>query len=269
MGKLLGLVALVVLALIFFAPRTLPRALRALGRFLRTAGRAGQEIATGEDLEDGPLAQLEVRAGDLVAGRIESSHRSASPDAQERIARIGARIAKGARRSHLPFRFLVLEEETPNAWAVPGGRIYITSSLVELCGTGDDALAGVLGHEIAHVDLRHALRKLAARTAAHVGTSVLFRSRLGVVRRVAGELEELTVCGYDRENELQADLHGATLAGRAGYDPAALADLLAELEKLSPEGCGPLAAAESYFRSHPPLALRRQELERRFGSGRS
>jgi predicted Zn-dependent protease len=254
-------VAAFLLALLF--PRAIPGLLRRLGRSLRSAGQVGKEAITGEEVEHSPLARYEVRAGEMVALKVLAEH-PAIPDAalQEAVGEVGRLLARHAARREIPYRFTAVAGEEPNAFAVPGGAVFITRPLLELCAGDTDSLAGVLGHEVVHIDRRHALHQLARSAAVRGGIRLLTLGRGMLAARLATGMRELLVQGYRREQELEADLLGSRLAARAGFDPRGLVRLLERLERARPDGTGPLAEAYSYFRSHPPVRERIGELER-------
>jgi predicted Zn-dependent protease len=259
------LVVLAVLIALSF-PRAIPGLLRRLGFGLGRAARLGREIATGVEEPDSPLAHLEARAGEVLAARALAREPACADAAlQEKIAALGARLAAHASRREIPYRFLVVESDDPNAYAVPGGTVLVTRPLVALCGDDADALAGVLGHELAHIDLRHALHHIAASLAARTGTRILGAAGGALLAHATRTCEKLLVQGYRQDQELEADRVGAALARSAGHDPRGLGRLLATLERERPEGNEPLWTLFAYFRSHPPVRERITRLERHFG----
>ncbi len=259
------LVLLVVLALLF--PRSLPRLFRKAGRQVGDIGRMGRELATGEEIDQSPLAKYEVKAGELVAMRVLAENPVASdPAMQEHVRAIGARIAEHTLRRQIPYRFTVVEAKEPNAFAVPGGSVFVTRPLVELCQGDVNALACVLGHEVVHIDQRHAIRSLAARTAARTGFQVLTLGRGAILGRLAGGMQELIVQGYRQDQELEADLYGARLARIAGFDPHGIIALLQRLAEICPDGRVPLTELSQYFKSHPPTSVRLEKLRAALGT---
>lgn len=253
------LVLLFLLAILF--PRSLPRLFRRAGRQVGDLGRMGKELATGEEIDQSPLAKYEVKAGELVAMRVLTDNPISSDAAlQERVRSIGARIAEHALRRQIPYRFTVVEAKEPNAFAVPGGSVFVTRPLIDLCEDDVNALACVLGHEIIHIDQRHAIRNLAAKTAARTGLQVLTLGRGAILGRVAGGMQQLIVQGYRQDQELEADLYGARLARLAGFDARGIIALLERLQAAHPDGRGPLAEVFQYFKSHPPTGVRIEKL---------
>ncbi|MBI4603162.1 MAG: M48 family metalloprotease [Planctomycetes bacterium] len=262
---LIALALLAILWLVLF-PRRIPGLFRRAGRRVGELGTLGKELATGEEAEDSPLARYELRAGEIVAARLLARHALAGDAGlQASVAGLGARLAQHALRRQVLYRFSVLQSDEPNAFAVPGGSVFITSGMVELCGEEPQRIAGVLAHEIVHIDRCHAVRSLAASMAVRAGFHVLSLGRGAILARLAGGIEALLTQGYAQDRELEADLLGARLARLAGYDPRGLIDVLERVRALAPDGRGPLAQVLQYFRSHPPVDLRIARLRAEVG----
>ncbi len=259
--KYVLLLVLVLFLLGIFLPRKLPGLFRRAGRSAGDLGRVGRELATGEETENSPLARYEVKAGHLVEMKVLSEHPFSSDAAlQAEIQTIGAKLAAHALRKRIPYRFAVVESAEPNAFAVPGGAVFITRPLIDLCGRRPDPIACVLGHEIIHIDRRHAIRNLAASAAARTGMQILTLGRGAILARVAGGMQELLVQGYRQDQELEADRFGVRIARLAGFDPHGLIELLERLRELRPDGSGPLAEVVQYFKSHPPATVRIEKI---------
>jgi predicted Zn-dependent protease len=247
-------------------PRRIPRFLRRFGRSVGDLGRMGKELATGEEVEKSPLARYEVGAGELVATKLLAENPLTRDEAlQKRISDIGARLALQALRKEIPYRFAVVESAVPNAFAVPGGSIFITRPLLELCEHEPNRIACVLGHEIIHVDRRHAVQNLAASVVVRTGLQVISLGRAAILSRLAGGIEQLFVQGYRQDQELEADRFGVRIARRSGFDPRAMIELLERLGRRNPGGMGTLAEVFQYFKSHPPLSERIANLSRELG----
>ena len=150
----------------------------------------------------------------------------------------------------ISYRFHVVVAAQPNAFALPGGQVYVTGAMLQFVQS-DDELAAILGHEMAHVDLRHCAERY---------------QRLSKLRPWLFTVE------YGKYQELDADAAGLRLTTQAGYDPAArgpLPPLRADL-RASPRGPRKHAVSEaaraastalgSYFQSHPPSAERAARL---------
>lgn len=172
-----------------------------------------------------------------------------SHDNQALVDAVGSRLAavvKGPRRE---FRFSVVVAATSNAFALPGGFIFITEPLIHLCGHDEAEIAFFLGHEMAHVLHGHAKHQLTASTFLNAVTA-----------RLAGAglmLREVLANGYSQDLELEADREGAGLVVAAGFDPRVAVRGLRRLAQASTDNVGLL----EFFSSHPPLAERVRSLE--------
>lgn len=207
----------------------------------------------------------EIEVGDAIASRIWLKERTGRD--KDYVEGVGQRIAAHARRQSIPFRFHVVESGDPNAWAIAGGHIYITTSLLNLLQT-ESELAAVLGHEIAHVDLRHCIELMQYEL-------LLRRAGFGDMAILVRIAEHLVRVGYSEVQEREADRLGLLLAAEAGYAPLGALDAFermyvkfgqeeAESEQTQgPEGEIARAlseALEAYFATHPPFLDRLDEL---------
>ena len=132
----------------------------------------------------------------------------------EYVQAIGKRLARHAPRYRFQYTFAVVDQSEPNAFALPGGYIFVSRGLLALSNS-EDELANVIGHEIAHVAARHAAARQAVQQAMP-----------GIVRF----LSRGSIAGYSRSQEKEADRLGQGLAGLAGYDPEGMAKFLKHLE---------------------------------------
>ena len=189
---------------------------------------------------------------------------------QQYVNEIGRRLAKASHRPELEYQFLVLDSPEVNAFALPGGYIYITRGLMAYLGS-EAELAAVLGHELGHVTARHSVQQLSAATAASVGAAVL-QIFVPQVRGVLGEnvinlLGSALLSGYGREHELEADRLGAEYLARTGYDPQAMVNVVGVLknqerfdaEVAREEGRQP-RRYHGVFASHPDNDTRLQQV---------
>ncbi|MDQ6994856.1 MAG: M48 family metalloprotease [Mariprofundaceae bacterium] len=149
------------------------------------------------------------------------------------VNEIGQKIAKVADRPDLFYHFYVVDDATINAFALPGGYIYIHRGLLNYLNS-EAELAAVLGHEIGHVTARHAVKRYTQVKAYQVGMTMA--SIFIPIQPVAGNLSNLLaatlISGYGREQELQADELALKYTPQAGYDPDAVAQLLNTLQRL-------------------------------------
>jgi len=138
---------------------------------------------------------------------------------------IGQRLAKASHRPGIAYRFVVIDSANVNAFALPGGYVYISRGILPYLNS-EAELAGVIGHEIGHVTARHSVQRLSAAQGAQIVISVA-QIFVPAIRTQAGGLAvdvlgSALLSGYGRDQELQADQLGATYLARTGYDPAAM-----------------------------------------------
>ena len=216
------------------------------------------EITIGNQLAadyTGELQPTDATPAQLAANKATEAY----------LQTVGLRVAAHARRK-LPWRFHYIPDPGfVNAFALPGGHVFVGEGLLRLMHS-EDALAGVLGHEVTHIDLRHCAERV--QTEAHL-------RNLGLLGSLAGIPVEVFLAGYSKEQELEADRDGATLAVNTGYSPQGILQLFAEFQKLEQTSepatppSGPvdeaanlsLATLSGYFRSHPPAAERIQQIQ--------
>jgi predicted Zn-dependent protease len=183
------------------------------------------------------------------------------PALQNYVAEVGQRIAANAHRQDIGYRFTLLDSTEINAFALPGGYIYITRGLLAYLNS-EAELAAVLGHELGHVTARHSVRQQSAAQAASLGTGLLsiFFPQLGYagLGQTIDLLGSALLRGYGREMELEADGLGAEYLARAGYAPEAMLAVIGTLknqeifdrELAAAEGREP-RAYHGLFATHP------------------
>ncbi|GAB1261365.1 M48 family metalloprotease [Aurantivibrio plasticivorans] len=155
-------------------------------------------------------------------------------DLQHYINDIGQKLVKQSDRPDLTYTFTIIDSPDINAFALPGGYIYVHRGLISYLQS-EAQLAAVLAHEISHVTARHAVRQDAAQKSSKVGTGVAsILSILTTGTNVGGELTSLyssaAVSGYGRDMELEADRYGAEYLYRTGYNPQAMVEVIGVLK---------------------------------------
>ena len=174
---------------------------------------------------------------------------------QESVRSTGNKLLDCLKRRQRKYRFTVVLAGPPNAFALPGGHIYITRSLIDLCEEDIDEIAFVLGHEIGHVVRQHVLdRFITKSTIGMIG-------RLGSAGGVAGGLlknmlSNLVSSAYSQDQELEADRFGAAIMHCAGYDKAAAARFMERMKKIRNAN----ASWKQYFSTHPDHTIRIRQL---------
>ena len=179
--------------------------------------------------------QDEMRIGKQIAGNLLGAVPLVRDDGLQRyVNRVGNWVAAQSGRNDFPWHFGVLATEDINAFAAPGGYVFITEGLYRQL-KNEAELAGVLGHEIAHVTQKHhlkVLKKTSLINALGQAASKKAKNNDQVVQNVIGNGAEIMARGLDKEAEFEADRVGTVYAARAGYDPWGLPVVLQDLAAL-------------------------------------
>jgi len=176
----------------------------------------------------GPSESEEIAIGRQIAGNLLGAAPLVKDDKlQKYVNRIGRWVATQSERPDLPWHFGVIQSEDVNAFAAPGGYIFITLGLYRTFQSEAD-LAGVLGHEIGHVIRQHHLKILQQSKLVDAGGKALSKSVGGndKVQQLIGSGAEIVARGLDKDAEFEADRIGVVLATRAGYDAYGLPSVL-------------------------------------------
>jgi len=159
----------------------------------------------------------EVRIGQQVAKEVEATYKlDPNPENQRRVQLIGQRLVAVAGDKDFKYSFKVLAVDEVNAFALPGGPIYVFRGLLEMVGDDDDMLACVLAHEMAHVNQRHAAKQYSKGVWADILITAATRGRVRDVAQLTNLLVQLE---YSRRDEYESDRLGIEYAYQAGYDP--------------------------------------------------
>jgi predicted Zn-dependent protease len=174
------------------------------------------------------------------------------------VRAIGERIAAVSPRTDVTYRFYVADMPEPNAFALPGGYVYVSRGLLALTNS-EDELAAVIGHEVGHVAARHAAQRETRATSLGV-LSLLGTVAAGVfggsyAAQAANQLGQVAGAGliaaYSRDQERQADRVGQEMTARAGWDPAAMSSFLRTLDRYTQLDERAGHRRPSFFDSHP------------------
>ena len=155
------------------------------------------------------------------------------PALQAYVNEVGKRLAMQSHRPNLDWHFTVVDSPDVNAFALPGGYVYITRGIMAYLNS-EAELAGVVGHEIGHVTARHGVRQQSATTAAGLG-AVLGSILVPGMNNQAGatlmqSLAQAWTAGYGRDHELESDRLGAQYLAKTGYDPKAMIEVIGALK---------------------------------------
>ncbi|MCP8885390.1 M48 family metalloprotease [Devosia sp. XJ19-1] len=172
------------------------------------------------------------------------------------VARIVGRLLAAANQPNAKFQITILDTSEVNAFALPGGYIYVTRGILALASDTSE-LAAVLAHEIAHVTLRHAR----ARTDRTRQTQIVDRVITGIfggdtsTDATANRTRE-QLASFSQNQELDADKEGIKFAGKAGYDPQAAARFLGVMSRFAAFSAGAASGNEGFLSSHPSTPAR-------------
>ena len=186
-------------------------------------------------------AQAEIELGEKISKEVEKQYKL-SPDKsqQERVQRLGRALAAASDRPELPYTFKVLEGNEINAFAIPGGPVYIFRGLTDYMS--DDELAGVIGHEIGHIVKRHSIKQMEKSMGMGLLMLLLLREQGMALQSV---VQQAVMAGYSREDEREADYQGFWLTTKADFNPYSMQLGLQKLAKVHD------APDYGLFSSHP------------------
>ena len=205
----------------------------------------GQEIAAGQQLDAGVVKEM---------GEYDD------PALQQYVENIGMRLAGKSQRPNLPWHFVVVDVPAVNAFALPGGYIYITRGILPFLDN-EAELAGVLGHEIGHVTSRHAAQSFTRSTGAGLGVLLggLFVPSIRPFSGLAETSLGVLFLKYSRDDEREADRLGAEYAAGGGWDPSAVPHLLTTLGRI--DEAGDRRGIPNWLSTHPQPEDRTQRME--------
>jgi beta-barrel assembly-enhancing protease len=211
--------------------------------------------------------QMETYVGRDLAAEVRDKLKSEqNPQIEAILNRIGCRLGQCVVNKLRSFNFELVAGAEPNAFALPGGFIFITQSLIELCHRDEDELAFILSHEMAHVIRGHAINRIISSSAIKVVSGASASTKLLPVWLKKLSLQFLE-SAYSRQLEFGADEFGVYLAEAAGYNPQSAVRLLGRLAQLK--------TSESqtdigrYFSSHPPFNDRISDINRQLAQSQA
>jgi len=194
-----------------------------------------REIALGKQLAEEVQRQAKIVDDPLIS---------------EYINRLGQNLVRNS-DAKVPFTFQVIDAEAPNAFALPGGFVFVNTGLIEIAEE-EDELAGAMAHEIAHVAARHMTRQATKSQIANLATlplNVLLGGWTGVaVRQGASIAVPMTFLSFSRGDEAEADYLGLQYMYAAGYDPTAVISVFEKLDALNRRKPG---SVSRLFSTHP------------------
>jgi predicted Zn-dependent protease len=236
--------------------------LQDLKKIAETAKDVKAAFGTPEEEEERQLG------ADVAATLLGASPLLADPGVQKYVNRVGLWVALQSSRPELPWRFGVIDNPNVNAFATPGGYVFITKGLLDQMQS-EAELAGALGHEIAHVERMHHLKaikkdarlKLLGKGATQALQKRTDAEQMERLNKVGTVTKGLYARGLDKADEYEADRVGVALAARAGYDPYGLAQVLQTLDSVT----GDSSRFALLFKTHPKPSERLAQLDTALG----
>lgn len=210
------------------------------------------DTPTGEDAEDAVIGQREHPRIIATYGGIYSDR-----PAEIMLAHIVGRLLTAAGQPNTAYTITVLDTADVNAFALPGGYIYVTRGILALANDTSE-IAAVLSHEIAHVVLHHAR----ARSNKQNADKVVDKVMTGVLGAPGGQVQQksrLSMAAFSQQQELEADQKGIDIATEAGYDPFAAARFLTAMGRFAKFSSGDATQADDFLSSHPSTPDRVQK----------
>ncbi|WP_271409549.1 M48 family metalloprotease [Pseudomonas sp. Q1-7] len=199
----------------------------------------------------------------------EENPRYADEKLQAYVQQVGQKVASHSHRRNIPYQFTVVDSPDINAFALPGGYIYIHRGLLAYLNS-EAELAAVLGHEVGHVTARHSVQQQSQSTAWNIlGQAVAIGTGVGAAGDLTNALGTAFVRGYGRDMELEADGLGAQYLARSGYDPQAMIEVVKVLKNQedfardqarSKGQSAPPSGYHGLFETHPDNDTRLQQV---------
>lgn len=239
------------------------RALPALALATLTLTACPVNPATGERQLMLISEAQEIEMGRQGAQQVEASlGLYDNPDLQEYVSQIGLDLAANSEKPDLPWSFKIVDDVVVNAFALPGGFIFVTRGILTHFNS-EAELAGVLGHEIGHVTARHSAEQISRAQAAQLGVGVgyIFLPEIAAYGDVINASLGLLFLKFGRDDERQSDDLGFRYMRRSGYDPTEMVDVFEMLGRVSAAAGG--GGLPAWMSTHPDPGERRERMEQR------
>jgi predicted Zn-dependent protease len=222
----------------------------ALGKIKKGADKAADAKKTYDELTFSEAEERQI--GEEVSNRLRARFGVyQDQDVAKYVALVGTVMAQGSTKPGIDWKFIVLDSDGVNAYATPGGFVHVTRGLLGML-KDESELAGVLGHEIAHVTERHTVDELRKSSITKEATEQAGKGSLSkeIISRLAGKaFEDIFNGKFSQAQESDSDRIGARLANKAGWAPQGLASAL---QKIADRNAGQ-KEPNGWFSSHPAL----------------
>jgi predicted Zn-dependent protease len=204
---------------------------------------------SGGGLGGGMSIEQEWQLGEQLAAQVAQQVRvDTDPRATAYIRAIGARLHRASSQANLPYNFHIVDDDDVNAFAIPGGHVYVTRGLIRQADRVN-MLAAVMAHEISHITQRHSIQQMQQAETINVIGTILLGQNPGALAQIAAQIAAGgAMARFSREDEREADRVGLQLMAAAGYNPQGALDMFQKLASLEQSSPGRVA---SFFSSHP------------------
>lgn len=202
--------------------------------------------------------EAEVKIGNNIAQSVKKDVTLVTDKGRiAHLVKIGLTLVAVSDRDYLNYKFHIVEDEGMNAFALPGGYIFVNSGLIEK--TSEDELAFVIAHEIGHIAARHSIKKLQASLGMSIILGVAMQTvKTDIIKNAVDIVYNVVALGYSRSDEFLADALAVKYTRKAGYDPHAGITLMEKLHKDSKN-----EFTLTFLRSHPPPEQRIAAIEQK------
>ncbi len=209
--------------------------------------------------------EKEIALGKSLATDIERQAKIVDdPMIAEYVSRVGQNLVRNS-DAKVPFTIKVVDSEDVNAFALPGGFFYVNTGLI-MAAESESELAGVMGHEIAHIAARHGTKQATRGTLANLATIPLMFTGFGwtsmAIRQGVSILIPLAFLQFSQAQERESDILGLQYMYKAGYDPTSFVDFFEKLQAREKRKPGTMSKV---FSSHPPTAERVTDAQKNIG----
>jgi beta-barrel assembly-enhancing protease len=208
--------------------------------------------------------QLGQQLSQEIAGQVQLNN---DPEVNAYVQQMGQRIVATTAMANLPFQFHVVNSSEVNAFAIPGGHVYVNTGLINSAGSASE-LAGVLAHEINHVVARHSTEQISRQYGLSILAGLVLGQNPGQVSEIAAQIiAGGAMARFSREAEREADELGIKAMAAAGWDPHGMPRMfqrLLEQQQREP------SRLEQFFATHPAIEERIRDSQKRadqLGSG--
>jgi len=220
--------------------------------------------ASSGGLGGGISLDEEWQLGQQIAAQVAQQMRFVNdPQSLAYVREMGERIHRATPLANRPFEFHIVDDPSVNAFAIPGGHVYVTTGLIGATQKANE-LAAVMAHETSHIVARHAIKQMQQAQEISVIGSILLGQNPGALQQIAAQIiAGGVIARFSRADEKEADDMGLDLMARAGYDPHGMLDMFQRLVAL--ESTRPNAVAR-FFSDHPGTQDRINDITNRLNS---